>query len=540
MPAGVTAMSVLPAWAETAVFYEVYPQTFHDSDGDGIGDLRGVIAKLDHIASLGCDGLWLNPFYQSPMRDAGYDVEDFYQVDPRYGSNADARALFAAARAKGIRTIVDFVPGHTAETHDWFRRSVRGEEPYRDWYVWTDSAWNAGGPEFAGKMLHGTTDRDGNVLVNFFAHQPALNFGFGKPEQPWQLPTTHPNVRKLWDEMKRVQQYWLDMGACGFRIDMAGSITRKDEASAEARRFWSECRRDVWGADTFTVAEWSYPKHALDGEGLHSDFLHWVPAYENLFRKESARHPCPRSQPSGHSWFDRQGLGDIHAFIQVYLEHFTATQGKGVICIPCGNHDLPRISIGRDERDLEIVHAFLLTMPGVPFLYYGDEIGLRQQYGLEPKEGCYAPRAGSRIPMQWDAGPNLGFSDAAPHQLWYPVDGNAGAPTVAAQEADSASLLHRMRALIHLRRSEPALRASAGFQVLHCQPNAYPFAFLRSGPDGRQAVVVLNPSDRPFAITVEVLGIATALQALDCTAKTVAGRMVLEGAGRSYGIFALG
>jgi maltose alpha-D-glucosyltransferase/alpha-amylase len=532
-------MPAIPAWAEHAVFYEIYPQTFHDADGDGIGDLRGAAAKLDHVAALGCDGIWLNPFYRSPMRDAGYDVEDYCRVDPRYGTEQDARDFFAAARAEGIRTIVDLVPGHTADTHEWFRRSVRGEEPFRDWYIWTDSAWNSGGAEFAGKMLHGTTDRDGNVLVNFFAHQPALNFGFGRPEQPWQLPTTHPNVRKLWEEMKRVQRFWMERGASGFRIDMAGSITRKDPGSAEARRFWAECRREVWGDEAFTVAEWSDPTHALDGEGLHSDFLHWVPAYEDLFRKEAERHPCPRPQPSGHSWFDRAGRGDLAAFMQVYLEHYRATAGKGVICIPCGNHDLPRISIGRDARDLEIVHAFLLTMPGVPFLYYGDEIGLRQLAQPPVREGCYAPRGGSRVPMQWGPGPNLGFSQAPKDQLWAPVDSAPDAPTVAAQERDPQSLLNRMRALIKLRRTAPCLAATADFAVLHCQPRSYPFAFLRTAADGSRCVVVLNPADRPFAIEVDTPGTPRALRALDVEARQVGTRLRLEGAGRSYGIFQL-
>lgn len=535
-------MPVIPAWAEQAVFYEIYPQAFADGDGDGIGDLRGATARLDHIAALGCDGIWLNPFYRSPMRDAGYDVEDFCAVDPRYGTDDDARAFFAAARDRGIRTIVDLVPGHTADTHPWFQRSVRGETPWRDWYVWTDSAWNSGGAEFAGKMLHGTTDRDGNVLVNFFAHQPALNFGFGRPDQPWQLPTTHPNVRLLWDEMKRVQAHWMGMGASGFRIDMAGSITRKDPGAVEARRFWAECRRDVWGPDAFTVAEWSDPTNALDGQGLHSDFLHWVPSYEDLFRKEPARHPCALARPPGHSWFDRAGLGDLSAFMRVYLEHHRATAGKGLICIPCGNHDLPRIAIDRDARDLEIVHAFLLTMPGVPFIYYGDEIGLRQLPQPPVKEGCYAPRGGSRVPMQWGPGPNLGFSSAPAERLWAPIDPAPDAPTVAAQERDPDSLLQRMRALIALRRSEPALAASAAFDVLRCEPRDYPFVFQRTAADGRRVVVVLNPAERPFSVTVAPVGGGASpgvLRSVGCDARGTAGGVTITGVGRSYGVFAL-
>jgi len=526
-------MKVLPQWAESAVFYEIYPQTFFDTNGDGIGDLQGVIAKLDYVKSLGCDAIWLNPFYQSPMRDAGYDVEDFCAVAPRYGTLDDARALFVAAHEKGLRVIVDLVPGHTAETHPWFQASIRGEEPYRDWYIWTDTAWDNGGKDFAGKFVHGTTPRDGNFMINFFAHQPALNFGFGQPDQSWQLSTTHPNVRKLWDEMQQVQRFWLEQGADGFRIDMAGSITRKDKDSTETRRFWEECRNEVWGEDTFTVAEWSWPATALDGKGLHSDFLHWIPSYENLFRK---------GQESADSWFHQSGKGDLAAFLKDYDHHYQKTNGKGVICIPCGNHDLPRISTGRDTLDLEIVHAFLLTMPGVPFLYYGDEIGMRQlpSQPYDNREGCYGTRAGARTPMQWEDGPSLGFSTAPADHLWANLDRAAAAPTVAAQQPEPASLLNRMRTLIDLRRSEPALRASAGFTVLHCEPKAYPFVFLRTAPTGERVVVVLNPAARPFQIEVDVPGTLhthETLRTIATTATVADGKLKLTGTDSGYGIF---
>lgn len=489
--------SAAPAWTETAVFYEIYPQTFFDSNGDGIGDLPGVIAKLDYVKSLGVDAIWLNPFYSSPMRDAGYDVADFYGVHPRYGSLVDARRLFESAHARGLRVVLDFVPGHTAADHPWFQASIENRAPFKDWYVWTDSAWNNGGATWASKMVHGTTSRNGNYLCNFFAHQPALNYGFGRPEQKWQLGVDHPHVQALWAEMKRVQRFWLDQGADGFRIDMAGSIIREDPDQKAISRFWRECRREVWEAggrnDVFTVAEWSWPKSALQGDGLHADFLHWIPSYATLFRG-TAEKPA---------FFARSGKGDASAFLQDYLDHYEHTRGKGHICIPLGNHDLPRINDPFRPEDgastvaeLELVHAFLLSMPGVPFLYAGDEIGMRQLPEVVPApEGSYGTRSGARTPMQWAPGENLGFSTAPSRQLWSPVDPTEDAPTVAAAEADSASLLHRIRALIATRRTEKALRASAPFTLVHAEPHCYPLIFAR-GEGADVALILLNPADR--------------------------------------------
>ena len=479
-----------PAWTETAVVYEIYPQTFYDSNGDGIGDLQGIIAKLDYVRSLGADAIWLNPFYTSPMKDAGYDVADFYGVHPRYGNLDDARRLFSEAHARGLRVLIDFVPGHTAAEHPWFQASIEGREPFRDWYVWTHSAWADGGEAWRAKMVHGMTARDGNYLCNFFAHQPALNYGFAQPDQEWQLPVDHPNVQKLWAEMKNVQRFWLDLGADGFRIDMAGSIIRQDSRHKAIRRFWRECREEIWEADgrrdVFTVAEWSWPKAALSGDGLHADFLHWIPSYSTLFRA-----------PDGKAFFHRKGQGDISAFLKDYLEHYETTRGCGHICIPLGNHDLSRINDGQSEsRELQLVHAFLLSMPGVPFLYYGDEIGMRQLPDVLPtREGCYPTRSGARTPMQWSDEPNAGFSTAPAAHLWSPVDSAPDAPNVERQEKDPGALLHLIRELIAVRRREPALRASAAFTPVFAEPNTYPLIFAR-GEGDEMALLVFNPADR--------------------------------------------
>ena len=489
-----------PDWVRSAVFYEIYPQTFFDSNGDGIGDVPGIIAKLDYVRSLGVNAIWLNPFYASPMRDAGYDVSDYRAVAPRYGTLDDARTLFAEAAKRGLRVLVDLVPGHTSIDHPWFVQSARPEpNPCSDWYIWTRSAWDDGGPAWKSKMIHGYSDRNGNYLVNFFWSQPALNFGFGEPDPqcPWQLPTTHPDVQRLWEEMKQIMEFWMRLGAAGFRVDMAGSITRRDPGHREARRFWREARArcEAIRPDFFTVAEWSDPAHALDGTGLHADFLHWIPSYENLFRKENERTPGAPPKPPGHSWFDREGRGDIHAFLRDYLRHYEATRDKGLISVPVANHDLSRLAIRRDRDDLEIIFAFLLTMPGPPFIYYGDEIGLRHLERAPVHEGCYPPRNGARTPMQWAPGPNLGFSTAPADRLWAPVDAAPDAPTVADQERDSDSLLHRVRKLVRLRRSASALAADAPFRVLFCEPDSYPLVYQRGDADDA-LLIALNPADR--------------------------------------------
>lgn len=167
-------------WLEHALFYEIYPQSFCDSNADGIGDINGIISKLDYIHNLGCNAIWINPCFDSPFVDAGYDVRDYYKVAPRYGTNEDLKHLFEAAHKRDMHVLLDLVPGHTSVTCEWFRQSCRAEKnEYTDRYIWTDSVWNA--PEHIGSIagwIRGGTERDGAAAVNFFTTQPALNYGF--------------------------------------------------------------------------------------------------------------------------------------------------------------------------------------------------------------------------------------------------------------------------------------------------------------------------------------------------------------------------
>ena len=516
-----------PEWMNTATFYEIYPQTFNDSNGDGIGDLKGIIAKLDYVKSLGVDAIWLNPFYVSPFRDAGYDVADYYHVAPRYGTDQDAKDLFRIAKEKGLRIIIDFVPGHTSFDHPWFKASSsQTKNKYSNWYIWTNGTWFEGDSKFKENFIQGYSDRDGNYMTNFFYHQPALNYGWGKPDpkQPWQLSVNHPDVLALKAEMKNVMKYWLEMGCSGFRVDMAGSLVKNDP-DGSIKYFWQDVRNmmDVKYPDAFMVSEWSNPKDAV-AAGFHADFMHWFDSYNDLFTRNN-------------SFFRSSGVGNISHFLDDYNYQYKFTRGKGFISLPVGNHDIIRINNdGRDQRDLEIIQTFAFTMPNVPFIYYGDEIGMRQ-LNNKPKEGAYGTRAGARTPMQWDNTKNLGFSSAMFDKVYLPFDTSSSAPTVMTQEQEPASLLNFIRKLVKLHKTEPALSNYASFIPVYAQKDKYPFVFLRIlGKD--KVLVILNPSDKPVGADIkgELKGKRTVLMGINPVLKMKDGITQLKVPAKSYAI----
>lgn len=206
-------------WLDNAVFYEIYPQSFNDTNGDGIGDFNGIIEKLDYIKKLGCNAIWINPCFESPFGDAGYDVSDYCKVAPRYGTNEDLRHLFDEVHKRDMHVLLDLVPGHTSVQHKWFKESMKAEKnEYTDRYVWTDSIWES--PQNMGS-IRGFSDRDGTCAVNFFSHQPALNYGFYKCERPWQQPMDAEGPKATLEAMKDVMRFWLGMGCvrwlpCGY------------------------------------------------------------------------------------------------------------------------------------------------------------------------------------------------------------------------------------------------------------------------------------------------------------------------------------
>ncbi len=495
-----------PDWLHKAVLYQIYPQTFYDSNGDGIGDLPGIIEKLDYVKSLGVDGFWINPFFESPFNDAGYDVSDYYKVAPRYGTNDDARRMFDEAEKRDLKILFDYVISYSSIEHPWFQESTKQEmNKYSNWYIWTDNIWINPPDAYKDAFIKGYGRRNGQFMRNFYWSQPALNYGFARPETDWMLPVDHPDILALQEELKKVLRYWMDMGADGFRADMAGALVKNANITGNdqffstrdegTKIFWNKIRKifDSEYPDAFMVAEWSHPESALDGGGFHADFFHWFAGYNDLLQKESWR--ILNGYSEGYSFFDREGKGNIANFLDTYMDQYNKTKGKGYILLPVGNHDLSRLNINRTMKELEMIIAFSVAMPGIPFIYYGNEIGMRQLYGNPYVEGAYKPRAGARTPMQWTSGKNLGFSSAQPGQLYLPVDTASDAPNVEEQEKDPSSLLNAVRRLIELKKSEPALAAYAEFVPVYARENKYPFIFARAA--GKETILaVFNPADR--------------------------------------------
>ena len=453
----------MPDWLDQAVFYEIYPQSFCDSNGDGIGDLPGIVEKLDYLKDLGVNALWINPCFDSPFKDAGYDVRDYRKIAPRYGTNQDMARLFQQAHSRGIRVLLDLVPGHTSEEHPWFLMSGQAEEnPYWGRYVWTDFCFQgADGLPFVG----GEFPRNGTYALNFFKCQPALNYGFYQVRQPWQKPVDHPDCLATGQAIREVMRFWLDMGCDGFRVDMAASLVKNDDAQhSGTQAFWRGVRRmlDAEYPQAALVAEWGEPRQALAG-GFHMDFyLNDENGYTRLARNYQGWREG-RVEGQDRSFFKAGGCG-IEAFWEDYLPRYQGSKDQGLFCLISGNHDTMRLRANLTPEEMKLFFAMLYTMPGAPFLYYGDEIGMRY-LRLPTKEGGYF-RTGSRTPMQWAPGENLGFSQAPAQALYLPVDPAPDAPTVAEQQEDGGSLLSFVRQMIALRLEHPALWSGAPFEPL--------------------------------------------------------------------------
>ena len=477
-------------WLDDAVFYEIYPQSFMDSNADGIGDIRGIISRLDYIKSLGCNAIWINPLFESPFGDAGYDVSDYYMVAPRYGTNEDLRELFETAHAKGLHILLDLVPGHTSTEHRWFKESMKAQEnEYTDRYVWTDSVWE----EPSGmSSIKGISDRDGVCAVNFFSHQPALNYGFYRCTRPWHQPMDAPGPRATLNELMNIMRFWLGLGCDGFRVDMAGSLVKHDEDSKGTIKLWQEVRAflDREFPDAVMVSEWGEPDKSLLG-GFHMDFLlHFGPShYNDLFR-------C------GEPYFSSRGKGSAKEFVSRYKLAREKAGSEGLICIPSGNHDMDRLARHLTPSEMKVAFAFLLTMPGAPFIYYGDEIGMRYIEGLSSVEGGYG-RTGSRSPMQWEKRTGFGFTTG--DTPYIPFDQSADAPTVAEQETREDSLLNTVRALLRLRHVHKALQSFGELVPVCAEAGKYPFAYERRA-DGERILVILNPADRAEKISFDCAG----------------------------------
>ena len=491
-----------PEWLKDAVFYEIYPQTFQDTNGDGIGDIQGIIDRLDYIKDLGANALWLNPLFDSPFKDAGYDVRNYELVAPRYGTNDDLIALFEAAHDLGMHVFLDLVPGHTSEEHEWFLESAKPERGrYSDRYVWTDS-WIAGADGYP--FIGGESERDGTYVLNFFKSQPALNYGWAHPKYPWQHEALGPQARDTADAMAHVIRFWLERGADGFRVDMANSLVKHDDGgkpfTIETWRYiFAQVRPDF--PQAAFVAEWGVPYESMQS-GFDMDFyLDWrwggVPnGYNYLLRNTDT----PLVHEGDASYFNVDSGTSIQTFVDQYVPQLRdAEKVGGYFSLITSNHDTQRVAQRLTQREIELAYATLFTLPGVPFIYYGDEIGMRY-LPIPTKEGGYV-RTGTRTPMQWDSGPNAGFSTASAADLYLPIDHEPGSPTVAEQSERSDSLLARVKEILALKHKLPALRADASFDVLRSDPDGRLFAFTRGAGDEALTVAV-NPGRESVTLDV--------------------------------------
>jgi glycosidase len=481
-----------PAWLKNAIIYNVYPQSFKDSDGDGIGDLKGVCEKLDYIKELGCNIIWMNPIFVSPFRDAGYDVTDFYKVAPRYGTNEDLQNLCNEAKKKGIHIVLDLVAGHTSLECEWFQRSAEYDRnEYSNRYIWTNEIGDLGD----GTFINGYSDRDGAYMKNYYYCQPALNYGFAKSEKPWQLPVEHPDCVATRDALLDIMDFWSGYGVSGFRVDMAFSLVKNDKNEEANIKLWQTISKKFKEKhpDSLLISEWSYPERAINA-GFDIDFLLQfnLKPFTTLFRHEKGKND--RNDWIGPSYFRKEGKGDFSLFSDEFTEQLNKIKGKGYMSVPTGTHDLSRVAWERDEDDLKVIQAFIMTMPGIPLVYYGDEIGMRYIEGMRSVEGAYK-RTGSRTPMQWNNNKNHGFSAA--DKTYIASDSTPGAPNVEDEEKDENSLLNNMKRLIKIRKEHPALQEDGEFKVIS---GSYPAVYERS-LNGECIRVIINPSKFEYKLT---------------------------------------
>ncbi len=521
------------SWLQDGVIYQIFMPSFADGDGDGIGDIRGVMEHLDHLELLGVDVIWFNPCFASPFRDAGYDVADYLAIAPRYGTEDDMVELIAEARRRGIRVLLDLVAGHTSVDHPWFRRAA--DDPADDRYIWSDRP----GPGFVPSP--GT--RPGYYLKNFFDSQPALNFGYARMDEtePWRQAVDAPGPMANRAALHEIIAYWLDRGVAGFRVDMAYSLVKDDSEFAATVALWADLRERVRAGhpDAVLVPENDYRLAPGMGEraGFDADFFLVIEqAHGRLFNNGGAGTLATLPDHS-LCYFDADAPDPettLGGFLRAWDAHQEGSAGRRPVVLPSADHDYSRlVTAPRTAAEIGAAFAFLLTWGSIPSIYYGDEIGMRYLNGLPEHEGSrWSPgfnRAGCRTPMQWDdAQPNAGFSDASADRLYLPQDPASDRPTVAAQTGDPASPLERVRRLIRLRRETPELRTTAETTVLAA---GYPFVYRR----GDRHVVVVNPAGTARSVEVpELAGLVA--RGLESDGVRVADGRV-EAAAFGYGVF---
>ena len=496
----------MKSWLKNAVLYQIYPTSFYDSDGDGVGDLNGITKKMPYISSLGVDAIWLNPCFKSPFKDGGYDVSDYKAIDPRFGTMTDMENLIAATKKAGIKIFLDLVIGHTSWEHEWFKNSAKKEKnEYWDYYIWTDSIFNT----YKNKTISGLYDRDGCYYVNYYGCQPALNYGFNdlKPDgenedgystgESWKMHYTDKRLEPLRNEIINIIKFWLAKGVDGFRVDMANSLVKgcvynsPDDKDIEGLKWvWDKIFREVKSEypESIFISEWCCPENAVAKCGFDVDFFaHDNPVWNDLFRNEKGTNIISIFE-KGDNYFSANGKGSVVNFLEETRKLNENLKGKGVYSAITGSHDEVRLATGKNIDELKTVFAFLLTYKHMPFIYYGDEIGIEHNFKVN-RDGGFI-RTGSRTPMQWDETKNRGFSTA--DELYLPTDLKKGC-SVAAQEKDENSLLCTVKKLIAIKKKYSCLNMDGDFEIVECVNGGYPLIYNRKD-DTCCITVIINPS----------------------------------------------
>jgi alpha-glucosidase len=470
---------VRETWWREGVFYQIYPRSFQDSNGDGVGDLAGITARLDHLndgtpRSLGIDAIWLSPFYRSPMADFGYDVSDYTDVDPTFGSLGDFDRLLAEAHRRGIRIIVDLVPGHTSDRHPWFQaaRSSRSD-PKRDFYIWADA------------RREGRPPNNWRAVFRRVGSAWTLDQGTGQyylhhflPEQP-DLNWRNEKVREAIDDVMR---FWLDRGVDGFRVDVASGLIRDERLRDNPRiqvRGWPGRRN--WDLDEVhdIHRRWRKLLDSYDGDrmavgeiGVRNLRRH-VRYYGNDDELQLSFNFRFLEQP----WIAERFRAVVEEWERLLPEHAWPDY-------TLSNHDRRRAASRYGLERAGVAAVMLMTLRGTPFIYYGEEIGMTDVPIPPERVVDIDGRDPERTPMQWDTSRNGGFTTGQP---WLPM-GDFARTNVTAQRDDPASLFSLYRRILWLRKSSPALRRGS-FQTVPGPRGV--FAYARAA-EGERVLVALN------------------------------------------------
>ncbi|MEZ4421781.1 MAG: maltose alpha-D-glucosyltransferase [Gemmatimonadota bacterium] len=499
-----------PLWFKDAVIYELHVRSFHDSNGDGIGDFQGLRRKLDYLQELGVTALWLLPFYPSPLRDDGYDIADYHTVHPSYGTLDDFRAFLEEAHRRGLKVITELVINHTSDQHPWFQRARRAPpgSPEREMYVWSDTP-----DRYSDARIIFTDFEPSNwswdpvaqayFWHRFYGHQPDLNY---------DNPEVHERILQVLD-------YWFEMGVDGMRLDAIPYLYEREGTSCEnlpeTHAFLRKLRShvDERFANRMLLAEANqWPEDAAayfgDGDECHMNFH--FPIMPRLFMALQMEDRFPivdileqtPAIPANSQWalflrnHDELTLEMVTDEERDYMYRVYARDRTARINLGIRRRLGPLLE--NDRRQIELLNSLLLSLPGTPVIYYGDEIGMGDNFYLGDRNGV-------RTPMQWSADRNAGFSEANPQRLFLPVvidpEYYYGSVNVEAQQANPSSLLWWMRRIISLRRRHPAF-GRGSFRWVHSD-NRHILAFLRQH-EGESILVVANLSRFPQACTLDL------------------------------------